>query len=128
MKRALFIFLSLLACMLSSCIDGEEEIFINDDGSASLKAVYSLPALILSDADAEELRKTVAKELGSDEKIRLVQNTVERSKGRQVITIELETDNLLDLEDLVPDEESGCLLYTSPSPRDLSTSRMPSSA
>eukprot|EP00829_Urostomides_striatus_P003332 TRINITY_DN13743_c0_g1_i1.p1 TRINITY_DN13743_c0_g1~~TRINITY_DN13743_c0_g1_i1.p1 ORF type:complete len:150 (+),score=100.97 TRINITY_DN13743_c0_g1_i1:15-464(+) len=26
------------------------------------------------------------------------------------------------------DESSGCLLYTSPSPRDLSTSRMPSSA
>ena len=25
-------------------------------------------------------------------------------------------------------EEQGCLLYTSPSPRDLSTSRMPSSA
>ena len=25
-------------------------------------------------------------------------------------------------------EDSGCLLYTSPSPRDLSTSRMPSSA
>ena len=25
-------------------------------------------------------------------------------------------------------EEKGCLLYTSPSPRDLSTSRMPSSA
>ena len=26
------------------------------------------------------------------------------------------------------DPASGCLLYTSPSPRDLSTSRMPSSA
>ena len=87
MKRALFIFLSLLACMLSSCIDGEEEIFINDDGSASLKAVYSLPALILSDADAEELRKTVAKELGGDEKIRLVQNTVERSKGSRLLRL-----------------------------------------
>ena len=27
-----------------------------------------------------------------------------------------------------PDEDIACLLYTSPSPRDLSTSRMPSSA
>ena len=27
-----------------------------------------------------------------------------------------------------PEHERGCLLYTSPSPRDLSTSRMPSSA
>ena len=29
---------------------------------------------------------------------------------------------------LVPAGTTGCLLYTSPSPRDLSTSRMPSSA
>ena len=29
---------------------------------------------------------------------------------------------------LDPDRNSPCLLYTSPSPRDLSTSRMPSSA
>ena len=28
----------------------------------------------------------------------------------------------------VYDKQKGCLLYTSPSPRDLSTSRMPSSA
>ena len=28
----------------------------------------------------------------------------------------------------VEDLQTGCLLYTSPSPRDLSTSRMPSSA
>ena len=28
----------------------------------------------------------------------------------------------------IPLDEEGCLLYTSPSPRDLSTSRMPSSA
>ena len=31
-------------------------------------------------------------------------------------------------EALAPDIAGGCLLYTSPSPRDLSTSRMPSSA
>ena len=29
---------------------------------------------------------------------------------------------------LIPDDPTVCLLYTSPSPRDLSTSRMPSSA
>ena len=33
--------------------------------------------------------------------------------------------NQLPISDLVP---NNCLLYTSPSPRDLSTSRMPSSA
>ena len=37
---------------------------------------------------------------------------------------------LWDAEDLIYQKEHGyrCLLYTSPSPRDLSTSRMPSSA
>ena len=43
-------------------------------------------------------------------------------------------DNAIAVEDwesfteLTPDDLSHCLLYTSPSPRDLSTSRMPSSA
>ena len=39
--------------------------------------------------------------------------------------VELETDKV-NLE--VPSPISGCLLYTSPSPRDLDLSRMPSSA
>ena len=43
--------------------------------------------------------------------------TPERKLSREDITVVLE--NL---------EKQGCLLYTSPSPRDLSTSRMPSSA
>ena len=32
------------------------------------------------------------------------------------------------IEEVILDQTSSCLLYTSPSPRDLSTSRMPSSA
>ena len=34
----------------------------------------------------------------------------------------------LDNLEMTKEKDSGCLLYTSPSPRDLSTSRMPSSA
>ena len=37
-------------------------------------------------------------------------------------------NNKLDLNSPVPQQREACLLYTSPSPRDLSTSRMPSSA
>ena len=40
--------------------------------------------------------------------------------GRRVGVLEDTAKELMD--------ENGCLLYTSPSPRDLSTSRMPSSA
>ena len=39
----------------------------------------------------------------------------------------LAEDSVIDLE-LMEDLNNICLLYTSPSPRDLSTSRMPSSA
>ena len=44
-------------------------------------------------------------------------------------TIEESTNSIsLDLPDFTADSYKDCLLYTSPSPRDLSTSRMPSSA
>ena len=41
---------------------------------------------------------------------------------------ELEVRGLLKCLGLEYEEQRACLLYTSPSPRDLSTSRMPSSA
>ena len=41
---------------------------------------------------------------------------------------ELDTDTLDELDCNHNDQYHDCLLYTSPSPRDLSTSRMPSSA
>ena len=40
----------------------------------------------------------------------------------------LEKQTFQDFEVVVSDQSKSCLLYTSPSPRDLSTSRMPSSA
>ena len=42
-------------------------------------------------------------------------------------SIGLEVESITKSSNIVGDLE-GCLLYTSPSPRDLSTSRMPSSA
>ena len=52
----------------------------------------------------------------------------EKSVIREVVQSKF--DLALPLEAYVDnyDQYSGCLLYTSPSPRDLSTSRMPSSA
>ena len=38
------------------------------------------------------------------------------------------SENYKNLLDYFPENSKDCLLYTSPSPRDLSTSRMPSSA
>ena len=42
--------------------------------------------------------------------------------------IETPVDSVDTQENQVVPEDTACLLYTSPSPRDLSTSRMPSSA
>ena len=42
--------------------------------------------------------------------------------------MELKIKNLLQVPELTSIVVNTCLLYTSPSPRDLSTSRMPSSA
>ena len=47
------------------------------------------------------------------------------ARSTAATTAKVLADLVPQLEDLVPDT---CLLYTSPSPRDLSTSRMPSSA
>ena len=46
------------------------------------------------------------------------------SKGHVLVIPKKETDYIFDIQD----QSYTCLLYTSPSPRDLSTSRMPSSA
>lgn len=93
--------LALFTALLSSCIEGDEEIFLNADGSARMIAVYSLPAIIFSDEDAAKMKEQIAKELGEEEKINLLTNKIERSSGKQVITIEIEAANILDLEALM---------------------------
>ena len=98
--------LALLTALLSSCIEGDEEIFLNADGSARMKVMYSLPALLLSSSDAESLKKNIQDGLGNDDRIELLRNTVEKIDGKQVITIEVATANVLELEGFM-DEGSG---------------------
>ena len=58
----------------------------------------------------------------SEEAIAQLRAFAESDDGGSFIMV-----NAIDLKDAIEPLE-GCLLYTSPSPRDLSTSRMPSSA
>ena len=52
--------------------------------------------------------------------------SIEADIGSQIDTAV--ADAVAEIEIDLPDMSTDCLLYTSPSPRDLSTSRMPSSA
>ena len=49
-----------------------------------------------------------------------------RDRGNTVVVVEHDADTLLSCDHLI--EVGPCLLYTSPSPRDATLSRMPSSA
>ena len=69
------------------------------------------------------------RKLAGDEKYKLEQQQRKRRKNRESNDITYKPKWFELYEDKDSGEMSwGCLLYTSPSPRDLSTSRMPSSA
>ena len=60
-------------------------------------------------------------------KLSLKRSDVASQDLRELLLLDLHHPFFLE-QSMVSDEDSVCLLYTSPSPRDLSTSRMPSSA
>ncbi|MGB2350211.1 MAG: hypothetical protein ACPH9O_01110 [Akkermansiaceae bacterium] len=97
--------------VLASCIDGDEEIVIGADGSASVKAFYRVPSLLLSAEDAEDLRSSIETELGGSEGLRLLTNTVKKQNGKRVIALEFETEDLVALSSCLiehgPDYEPG---------------------
>ena len=64
------------------------------------------------------LRQLMARKLGASESYQQMAETAALNGFNRILS-ELNNDN---------GTYKGCLLYTSPSPRDLSTSRMPSSA
>jgi len=101
MKHTKSILLATWFILLSGCIDGQEEVFIKEDGSASVKAVYRIPGVFFSAGDAEELRADIAREVGMGEHLMLVTNQVHKEEGNRVITLVVETANLKALEGLL---------------------------
>ena len=84
----------------------------------------------------EDFKRAISQE-GSDsddEGINLIYNKFnETLKNQGLIEVEVNVGDIFDAEiheaiSQIPAQEDSCLLYTSPSPRDVSTSRMPSSA
>jgi len=105
MKYVIFSVLALVVVLLNSCIDGEEEVWIRGDGSARIKAVYHVPGVLFSAEDATALVKSIHDEMQKEESIKVITNRVERKEGYRVITIELETDDMMGLDEALSNRE-----------------------
>ena len=86
-----------IALMLVSCIEGDEEIFINADGSGKVKLIYKVPTLLLDEQASQALTESVNQNVGGDENLRLITNRVDQSKGQKLIVIEVEADDVMKL-------------------------------
>ena len=107
MKYVIFSVLALVVVLLNSCIDGEEEVWIRGDGSARIKAVYHVPGVLFSAEDATALVKSIHDEMQKEESIKVITNRVERKEGYRVITIELETDDMMGLDEALSKNKPG---------------------
>jgi len=90
--------MAMVLLLLNSCIDGEEEVFVHADGSASMKVKYQVPGMIFSAEDADELVAIVGEEVGGNDALRLITNRVDTEKGVRIIRIEVETDSVMELD------------------------------
>jgi len=107
MKYLFFALSAFVVVLLSSCIEGEEDIEIRKDGSAHLKMRYQVPGMIFSAKDGRELVEILDKELGNKEHLTLVTNRVDLERGQRIILIEIETDPEIELDGLFEEETSG---------------------
>ena len=107
MKYVALFLTTLMLAMLSSCIDGEEEVFIKADGSARVKAVYRVPALLMTADDSEEMRTNITEEVERHRNLKLLTNRVENVGGERIITIEIEMDDMMQVGGILSGHTSG---------------------
>ena len=98
MKLLYVLLLCFVSLFLSSCIEGEEEIFLNADGSARVMAIYRVPSLLFSAEDAQDLRNSIEAEVGAVKNLMLLTNKIEKQDGDRVIMLEIETEDVTSLE------------------------------
>ena len=99
---------------------------INKTAISSIDGVDVICFMITASGWTEADKHVLQALQGINIPVVLVINKLERLKSvNQLLPLMAESSELYDFDDIVP---ITCLLYTSPSPRDLSTSRMPSSA
>lgn len=107
MKWFCYLLASVIMLLVSSCIDGDEEVWINKDGSARMRAEYRVPATAVSQGEAEQIMGSIRKAIEKDPGMELVEYSATKSKGKRVIVVELTTTNLMKLKNMVPKEGKG---------------------
>ena len=77
-----------------------------------------------------EKEPRIVSETGLDARVAQIVEPAIEDLGYRLVRVRISGLNGMTVQIMAerPDGTMGCLLYTSPSPRDLSTSRMPSSA
>jgi len=104
-KPPLFL-LALPLLLLSSCIEGEEEVWINQDASGRVKARYSIPPLAMKQIGVPEDYVRAIKLVDEREDGIAVQHvSFETIKGRVVFELQATFDNALDLLEIAKRSE-----------------------
>jgi len=105
--KALRLLLFLPVLLLNSCIEGEEEIWINGDGSGRLIAHYSLPKLALKQiGDPKDYVRAIKLVDEKEDGIEVQVITFEIIEGKAILHLEATFDDALDLLEIAERNES----------------------
>lgn len=99
--KSIRLFAILAACLLASCIDGREEIWLNADGSGRAEIFYSVPAAAARLQGGEAgVRRMIGEFLKDTPEISASDHTVTVTDDRLEIRVRAAFDSALDLKDL----------------------------
>ena len=106
-RHLLSIFLLLPLFIFNSCIEGEEEIWIHQDGSGKIRAHYTLPSIALASIGPTSQYIDQIKAIDENEPgLKVTSLSFKRVKADLVFDLEFTFDSLQDLADLTMEAPS----------------------
>ena len=97
----------LTACLLVSCIDGREEIWLNADGSGHADFNYSFPASAARFQGGEAgVRKMIEKALADSKELKSSSAEVKSDQDRIAVHVQVAFDSVDDVASLAPGPEN----------------------
>jgi hypothetical protein len=101
---------ALAACLLASCIEGHEEVWIHADGSGRAEVTYLIPAkAAVARGGPDGFRQSIEKELAVIDGFRETKVEVTRQDERLRIFVSLAFDSALALRELTTAEGASAL-------------------